>query len=160
MVFENYPKVAWCVVFIKPSAVVHRFRFGDMSFKRARSGWQGRCYHLMSFTELSLLFLEKQFFLRFPMAGTPVTVLLWRLRGKRPWEKFAAQNINIFGWLEWLWPVREHCFRCVHSLEGNWRRHQTLYKLTNLELNFRMHLLFSSLLTLDQWTRRESPLLM
>lgn len=104
--------------------------------KGVKSGWQRICYSPALFTELSLLFLEKQFFLRVPLAGTQVTVLLRRLREKRQERNLLHQSINIYGWLEQIWSVREHCFNFVGSLEGNLRRHQNLYNLTSLELNF------------------------
>lgn len=139
--------------------MAHSLLFWAFTFKGARSDWRGMCYHCASFTELGLGFLVKQFFLRIPMAGDQVTVLLLGLRGKRSWEKFALPG-HWYLWLAWTeLTCHRSCFKCVHSLEGNWRRPQNLYDLTKLSLTFGCRL-FSFLWILDQWTRSELLLLM
>ena len=129
----NYTNRISRLIFTSSFAVAQRLTCWDFTFEGVRSVLPGTHYPPASFTELFFLFLKKYFFLRHPMAGTEVTVLLRRLRGKRPWENFCC--INITSWLEQIWPVSEHCFNFVHSLEGNWRRHQNLQELTSLELN-------------------------
>lgn len=98
--------------------------------------------------------------LRIPRQGPRWQSYYQDLEERGWWGNWLYQGFDLSGWLEQIWPVREQCFRSVHSLEGKWRRHHYLYDPANLELNLQIQVLFSALVILDQRTRSELFLLM
>lgn len=159
MVYENYPKgaSAW---YLFSFLVWLTASYSGLSLSKEPEVTDEGCVITVHHSQsLALASLWSSFSLEYPWQG-PKWQSYYRDFEERGHERnLLYQAIDTCGWLEQNWPVTGSCFKCVHSLEGNWRRPQNLYDLTKLSLTFGCRL-FSFLWILDQWTRSELLLLM